>query len=115
MTPSVEKVASGAADLVPLVMVTNISRTILRMQELGVWIFGASLDTQNSIYECDFCGPSMLVVGSEAKGMKKSTRDKCDYVGNIPMMGELNSLNVSVAAGVILFEALRQRLQKRLI
>ena len=115
MTPSVVKVASGAADLVPLVTVTNISRTILRMQELGVWVFGASLDTQNSIYECDFCGPSMLVLGSEAKGMKKSTRDKCDYVGNIPMMGELNSLNVSVAAGVILFEALRQRLQKRLI
>ena len=57
----------------------------------------------------------MLVLGSEAKGMKKSTRDKCDYVGNIPMVGELNSLNVSVAAGVILFEALRQRLQKRSI
>ena len=113
MTPSVEKVASGAAELVPLVMVSNISRTILRMQELGIWVFGTSLDTQKSIYEFDFRGPSMVVLGSEETGMKKSTQDKCDYLGKIPMVGQLNSLNVSVAAGILLFEALRQRVENR--
>ena len=115
ITPSVEKVASGAAELVPLVMVSNISRTIFRMQELGIWVFGASLDTQKSIYEFDLRGPSMVVLGSEEKGMKKSTRDRCDYVGKIPMVGQLNSLNVSVAAGILLFEALRQRAENRVM
>lgn len=115
ITPSVIKVASGAAELVPLVMVTNLSRTISLMQELGIWVFGTSLDTQKSIYECDFRGPSLVVLGSEATGMKKSTREKCDYVGRIPMVGQLNSLNVSVAAGILLFEALRQRVENRVV
>ena len=104
-----QKVASGAAEVIPLIMVTNLSRTILRLQELGVWVVGTSGDASTSIYELDLRGASMLVMGSENAGLRELTKKHCDFLAKIPMLGDVESLNVSVAAGVTLFEVVRQR------
>lgn len=109
ITPIVSKVASGAAETVPFVQVTNLVRALEKLKELGLWIYGAAGEAENSIYQTDFKGPVALVMGSEGEGLRRLTREHCDLLVKIPMAGSVSSLNVSVATGVILFEVLRQR------
>jgi 23S rRNA (guanosine2251-2'-O)-methyltransferase len=103
------KVASGAAETVPWVRVTNLARTIESLKQAGVWVIGTDGDAERTLYEQDLSGPCALVLGSEGAGMRRLTRDLCDFVVKLPMAGSVSSLNVSVAAGVCLFEAVRQR------
>ena len=105
----VRKVASGAAETVPWVRVTNLARTIESLKQVGVWVIGTDGDAERTLYEQDLSGPCALVLGSEGAGMRRLTRDLCDFVVKLPMAGSVSSLNVSVAAGVCLFEAVRQR------
>ena len=109
LTPVVYKVASGAADTVPLVSVTNLARTLQQLQQKGLWIVGTSGDAENALYDIDLTGPIAIVMGSEGSGMRKLTRNHCDYLCKLPMAGEVTSLNISVATGVCLFETVRQR------
>jgi 23S rRNA (guanosine2251-2'-O)-methyltransferase len=113
LTPVVRRASAGGADRVPLVAVTNLARTLRELKDAGVWITGLAGDTETSVYEVDFRGPVALVLGSEGEGMRRLTRELCDFVAKIPMPGAMESLNVSVATGVVLFEALRQRGAKR--
>jgi 23S rRNA (guanosine2251-2'-O)-methyltransferase len=111
---TVRKTSAGAADSVPVVRVTNLSRTLAELQKLGVWIYGLVGDTQASLYALDLTGNVALVLGGEADGLRRLTREHCDQLVAIPMPGVqtspgVESLNVSVAAGVTLFEAVRQR------
>jgi 23S rRNA (guanosine2251-2'-O)-methyltransferase len=109
MNMTVRKVACGAAEKVNLVAVTNLSRTLAALQERGIWISGAAGEADHSVYEADLTGPVAIVMGSEGKGLRRLTREHCDYLISIPMAGVVSSLNVSVATGVCLFEAVRQR------
>lgn len=109
LNPVARKTASGAADVVPYITVTNLARTIKNLQEAGVWIIGAAGEAEMALYECDLKGPVALVMGAEGKGLRRLTRECCDYLAKLPMAGQVSSLNVSVAAGVFLFEAVRQR------
>lgn len=102
-------VASGAADQVPLVRVTNLARTMRSLQDRGIWITGAAGEGENTIYQVDFKGPMAIAMGAEGSGLRRLTREHCDQLTKIPMVGSVSSLNVSVATGVFLFEALRQR------
>ena len=104
------KVASGAAESVPVVRVTNLARFMRQCRELGVWFTGTTGDTDTTIYDLELSGPVGLVMGAEGAGMRRLTREHCDQLGNLPMAGMVSSLNVSVATGVCLFEARRQRL-----
>jgi 23S rRNA (guanosine2251-2'-O)-methyltransferase len=113
LTPVVRRASAGGADRVPLIAVTNLARTLRELKDAGVWITGLAGDTDTSIYGVDFRGPVALVLGSEGEGMRRLTRELCDFVAKIPMPGTMESLNVSVATGVVLFEALRQRSAKR--
>jgi 23S rRNA (guanosine2251-2'-O)-methyltransferase len=110
LTPVVRKVASGAAETVPLVQVTNLARTLAQLKELGVWIIGASMAAQHSLYQIDFKCPAAIVLGAEGTGLRRLTEENCDLLMNIPMVGSVESLNVSVAAAVCLYEAFRQRI-----
>lgn len=112
ITPVVRKVASGAADSIPLVRVSNLARTLREMQELGVWITGTDSDGEQTIYDLDLTGAVAIVLGAEGEGMRQLTRKHCDYLVRLPMLGQVESLNVSVACGVCLFEVVRQRLGK---
>ncbi|QID18571.1 23S rRNA (guanosine(2251)-2'-O)-methyltransferase RlmB [Nitrogeniibacter mangrovi] len=103
------KVASGAADTVPYVTVTNLARAMRQMQEAGIWIVGAAGEAEQSLYEVDQTGPVAWVLGAEGSGLRRLTRDTCDVLAKIPMHGSVDSLNVSVATGICLFEACRQR------
>ena len=103
------KVASGAADTVPYVTVTNLARALREMQEAGVWVIGADGEAEQSLHEIDQTGPVAWVLGAEGAGMRRLTRDTCDVLARIPMHGSVDSLNVSVASGVCLFETCRQR------
>ncbi len=109
ITPAVSKVACGAAETVPLVQVTNLVRTLKKLQQIGMWIIGTSGDANQSIHEAKLTGPIALVMGSEGKGMRRLTTETCDELIKIPMAGQVSSLNVSVATGVTLFEIVRQR------
>lgn len=109
LTPVVRRASAGGADRVPLVAVTNLARTLRALKDAGVWITGLAGDTDTSLYAIDLKGPVALVLGSEGEGMRRLTRETCDFVAKIPMPGAMESLNVSVAAGIVLFEALRQR------
>jgi 23S rRNA (guanosine2251-2'-O)-methyltransferase len=109
LTPVVRRASAGGADRVPLIAVTNLARTLRELKDAGVWITGLDGDTQTSIYAVDLKGPVAIVLGSEGEGMRRLTRELCDFVAKIPMPGTMESLNVSVATGVVLFEALRQR------
>ena len=109
LTPVVRKVACGGADTVPFVLVTNLSRTMEKLRDMGIWIVGAAGEADTSVSEIDFCVPTAVVMGSEDRGLRRLTRDNCDYLTRIPMAGSVASLNVSVATGVVLFEAVRQR------
>jgi 23S rRNA (guanosine2251-2'-O)-methyltransferase len=104
------KVASGAADTVPYVTVTNLARALRTLKEAGVWVVGASGEAQKSLYECDLAGPVAWVLGAEGEGLRRLTRELCDELVRIPMLGAVESLNVSVAAGVCLYETVRRRL-----
>jgi 23S rRNA (guanosine2251-2'-O)-methyltransferase len=103
------KVACGAAEAVPYIQVTNLSRTLKDLQQRGIWITGTAGEATESVYQANLTGPTALVMGAEGKGMRRLTREHCDFLINIPMAGEVSSLNVSVATGVCLFEAVRQR------
>jgi 23S rRNA (guanosine2251-2'-O)-methyltransferase len=109
LTPVVRRASAGGADRVPLVAATNLARAMRTLKDAGVWITGLAGDTEQSIYDVDLKGPVALVLGSEGEGMRRLTRENCDFVARIPMPGSMESLNVSVATGVVLFEALRQR------
>jgi 23S rRNA (guanosine2251-2'-O)-methyltransferase len=106
---TVSKVASGAAETVPYFMVTNLARTLGELKERGIWITGTSEDADKTLYQVDLTGPTALVLGAEGPGMRQLTRKTCDTLVQIPMKGAVESLNVSVASGVCLYEALRQR------
>lgn len=106
---TVAKVASGAAETVPYFMVTNLARTLNELKERNIWIIGTSDDAPKTLYEVDLKGPVALVLGAEGAGMRQLTRKTCDELVNLPMRGAVESLNVSVASGVCLYEALRQR------
>jgi 23S rRNA (guanosine2251-2'-O)-methyltransferase len=109
MNATVRKVACGAAEVVPFIAVTNLARTLKDLQEQRMWVLGAAGEAEQSLYATDLRGPLILVMGSEGKGMRRLTREHCDSLFSIPMAGEVSSLNVSVSAGVCLFEAVRQR------
>jgi 23S rRNA (guanosine2251-2'-O)-methyltransferase len=106
---TVSKVASGAAETMPYFMVTNLVRTLGELKERNIWCIGTSDDAEKTIYDVDLTGPVALVLGAEGEGMRQLTRKTCDELVRIPMHGAVESLNVSVASGVCLYEALRQR------
>ncbi|HET8802699.1 MAG TPA: 23S rRNA (guanosine(2251)-2'-O)-methyltransferase RlmB [Marinobacter sp.] len=110
LTPVARKVACGAAETVPFVRVTNLARFLRVLKDQGVWLIGTAGEANATLYQADFTGPVALVMGAEGKGMRRLTREHCDQLINIPMQGHVDSLNVSVATGVCLYEALRQRL-----
>ncbi|MBL4852313.1 MAG: 23S rRNA (guanosine(2251)-2'-O)-methyltransferase RlmB [Gammaproteobacteria bacterium] len=114
LTAAVRKVASGSAERVPFITVTNLARTLRQLKEEGVWLIGAAGETEMGLYEQDLTGPIAIVMGGEEKGMRRLTREQCDAIVAIPMQGEIESLNVSVAAAVCLYEARRQRSAKSL-
>lgn len=109
LTPTVRKVACGAAETLPLIQVTNLARTLKHLQQSGVWVVGTAGETDKSLYDIDFSGPVALVMGAEGKGMRRLTREYCDELVKLPMLGSVSSLNVSVATGVCLYEIVRQR------
>ena len=109
ITETVRRISVGAADNVPFVQVTNLARTMERLQEKGLWFVGTSDRAEKSIYELDLKGPLAIVLGAEEKGMRRLTEENCDFLASIPMAGKIECLNVSVSAGVCLFEAVRQR------
>lgn len=109
LTPTVRRASAGAADRVPVIAVTNLARSLRTLKDAGVWLVGLTGDGERSIHELELTGPLALILGSEGQGMRRLTREVCDFTAFIPMRGAAESLNVSVAAGVVLFEALRQR------
>lgn len=111
LNATVSKVSAGAVEYTPVARVTNIPQTLERLKKEGLWIAGTDLSGTQSHYECDLTGPLGIVVGSEGEGMSRLVRENCDFLVRIPMLGEIESLNASVAAGVLLYEAVRQRRQ----
>lgn len=111
---TVFKVACGAADVVPFIQVTNLVRSLQQMQQAGIWVVGMAGEAEASLYERDLSGPIALVLGAEGAGMRRLTRENCDYLAKLPMAGSVSSLNVSVATGVCLFEVVRQRQSSRI-
>lgn len=109
LTPTVRKVACGAAETVPLVAVTNLARTLKALQQRGIWTVGTAGEADQLIYQVDLAGPIAIVMGAEGAGMRRLTREHCDFLAKLPMAGSVSSLNVSVATGICLFEAVRQR------
>ncbi len=109
LNATARKVASGAAELIPVFRVANLARCMRQLKQAGVWLTGLSGDASASIYQTDLTMPCAIVMGAEAKGLRQLSRKECDYLAAIPMPGAIESLNVSVAAGVCLFEASRQR------
>lgn len=110
LTPVVRKVACGAAETVPFIAVTNLARALRQLQEAGVWVIGTAGETEHTLYQTELTGPLAIVLGAEGDGLRRLTRETCDALVKIPMQGSVSSLNVSVAAGICLFEAMRQRL-----
>lgn len=109
LNATVRKVACGAAETVPVYQVTNLARAMARLKQLGVWITGTAGEAEASVYDGDYTGPCALAMGAEGKGLRRLTREACDGLVKLPMAGEVSSLNVSVATGICLFEAVRQR------
>ncbi len=109
LTPVVKKVAAGAAETVPLISVTNLSRSLKEMKAAGIWLVGTSGEALQSIYEEKLAGPIALVMGAEGEGIRRLTAEHCDYLLKLPMHGQVESLNVSVATGICLYEINRQR------
>jgi 23S rRNA (guanosine2251-2'-O)-methyltransferase len=115
LTPTVRKASAGASEIVPLVQVTNLARTLRSLKERGVWLAGTVDRAEQDIFKQDLTGPLALVMGSEGAGLRRLTAETCDYLLGIPMAGVIESLNVSVATGVCLFEIRRQRRAKRAV
>lgn len=109
LNATAKKVACGAAEHVPVIRVTNLARTMKWLQNFGVWITGAAGEAEQNIYQTDLKGPAAIAMGAEGSGLRRLTREHCDQLTKIPMVGSVSSLNVSVATGICLFEALRQR------
>lgn len=109
INPTVRKVASGAAEAVPFVQVTNLARTLRQLQDNQVWVVGTAGEATKNLYEVDYTGPVAIVMGAEGDGMRRLTRETCDELIKIPLLGTVSSLNVSVATGVTLYEVVRQR------
>ena len=109
LTPVVRKVACGAAETVPFVQVTNLARTLDALKDQGIWLVGAAGEAEQSVFELDLKGSLAVVMGAEGGGLRRLTRERCDFLAHIPMAGSVSSLNVSVATGICLFEAVRQR------
>jgi len=109
ITQTVRKVAVGAVDRLSIFYVTNLSRTLKKLQQMGIWIIGATDKAEQYVYGCDLTGNIALLMGAEGQGLRKLTMKNCDLLVKIPMMGSVSSLNVSVATGVLLFETIRQR------
>lgn len=110
LTSIVRAVACGATENVPLIQVTNLARTLSWLQSQGVWLIGADGEGKSTVFEANLTGPLALVLGSEGKGLRRLTLETCDVLVHIPMFGRVESLNVSVAAGIFIYEAVRQRL-----
>jgi len=106
---TVRKTSAGAADRIPVISVTNLARTLRAIKDAGVWVYGMDGEATGPIYRTDLSGNVAIVMGGEGEGMRRLTREHCDGLVNIPMPGEMESLNVSVATGIALFEAVRQR------
>ena len=109
LTAVARKSAAGSAERLPVIAVTNLSRTLERLQTLGYWITGLAGEATVSVFDAVFRGPTVLVLGAEGEGMRRLTREHCDHLVKIPMVGKVESLNVSVATAVCLFEVVRQR------
>lgn len=109
ITPTVRKVAAGGADKMPIAVVTNLVRALRRLQEFGMQLVGGDGEASASIHDVDLTGPTIIVTGSEEDGLRRLTREACDHLVSIPMPGRMESLNVSVATGIMLFEAVRQK------
>ncbi|MGE5624787.1 MAG: 23S rRNA (guanosine(2251)-2'-O)-methyltransferase RlmB [Bacillota bacterium] len=113
LTAVARKVASGAAEVTPFFQVTNLARTLRDLKERNIWLVGLAGEADQGLYELDLKGPLAIVMGAEGEGMRRLTKEHCDFLAKIPMAGQVESLNVSVATGVSLFEALRQRQAKK--
>jgi len=109
LTPVARKAAAGAAETTPFFQVTNLARTLRWLKEQNIWLVALAGEAEQSLYELDLKGPLALVLGAEGGGLRRLTKEQCDFLACVPMTGTVESLNVSVAAGVVLFEALRQR------
>jgi 23S rRNA (guanosine2251-2'-O)-methyltransferase len=110
ITPAVCKVACGAAETVPVYQVTNLARTLRWLKEQNIWIMGSTGETEQSIFSADLTIPLAIVMGTEGTGMRRLTSEQCDFLVKIPMVGQVESLNVSVAAGIMIYEVFKQRL-----
>lgn len=109
ITPVVRKVACGAAEALPVFLVTNLARSLRTLQDAGIWIYGAAGEAEQTLYDVDFTGAVAVALGAEGGGLRRLTREHCDGLVKIPMAGTVESLNVSVATGVLLYEVVRQR------
>lgn len=109
LTPTVRKVACGATESVPFIALTNLSRTLEKLKQMGLWVLGADEAGEQALYEHDLTGPVVLVLGAEGQGLRRLSKEKCDFLIRLPMQGVVESLNVSVATGICLYEVLRQR------
>lgn len=109
VTPAAEKASAGAASTIPVVQVTNIAQTLQELKDAGFWIYGTDGNAKATLYQQDFTGPVALVIGGEGEGVRPLVRKSCDEVVSIPLQGGVNSLNASVAGGIMLFEVVRQR------
>jgi 23S rRNA (guanosine2251-2'-O)-methyltransferase len=112
LTAVVAKAAAGATESLPLITVTNLARAMKDMQDAGIWIIGAEIEAAQGLYDVDLTGARAWALGAEGSGLRRLTRERCDVLVHIPMAGGMQSLNVSVAAGVCLFETQRQRRQR---
>ena len=113
LSAAARRAASGAAETVPVFQVVNLARSLDELKQAGLWLFGAAQDGAEDIYGVDLTGPAAFVLGGEGEGLRRLTRERCDRLISLPMAGKVESLNVSVAAGAILYEAVRQRRSKR--
>ncbi|MCX7037004.1 MAG: 23S rRNA (guanosine(2251)-2'-O)-methyltransferase RlmB [Proteobacteria bacterium] len=113
LNPTVRKVAAGAAETTPIVTVTNLSRALKLLQEAGLWVVGADAEGPHLAADTDLTGPRALVLGAEGAGLRELTRRQCDYLVRLPQLGSVESLNVSVATGMLLYESVRQRAKGR--
>lgn len=106
---TVAKTSAGAVESIPLVQVGNVAQTIEDLKKQGFWVLGAHMEGQQTLYQADLTSPLVLVIGNEGKGLSRLTKERCDFLVTIPMYGRLNSLNASVAAAILMYEAVRQR------
>lgn len=113
LNATVAKTSAGAVEYVPVARIGNIAQTLKKLKEKGFWVAGADMDGEKAYYEADLTGPLVLVVGSEGKGMSRLTKEVCDFIVRMPMVGRINSLNASVAGSILMYESMRQRLQKK--